>query len=124
MSTLEKWVPTETLVIYAPAIVLVQGDSDTQDPALWLLILMLVVSPLFVVLGAFASDGQMPARRDWLSAALSAIAFLIWSTAIPGNGWQVWDLVADNSGAVAVVGAIIAALFGLMAEGISKRYLA
>lgn len=123
LSTLEKWLPAETLAIYAPGIVLIQGDNTASEPALWFLVVMLVVSPLFVILGSFAATGGAPSRKTAILALLSATAFLIWSTAIPGNGWQSFDVVVENRGAVAVLGSIAAATFAFVAEGISKRYL-
>jgi hypothetical protein len=46
---------------------------------------------------------------------------LIWSMTVPFSGWRHWTLVADNQEGVAICAAIAGILFGLFAEGATRR---
>ena len=72
-------------------------------------------------LGFAFSTGKPLTRTVWVSSALAAVAFAIWSLSVPMNGWQSITLIATNKGAVAVGAALAGILFGYLAEGITKR---
>jgi hypothetical protein len=118
-----KWIPGDTLALYVPGVTLLAAREDEPEPSAGFLLLMILVTPLFVVGAAFAG-GRM-SLNGWLrvvvSAVLAAVAFMIWSLSVPFGGWQRWDLVADNAGEVAIGAAIAAVLFAFLAEGVVRR---
>jgi hypothetical protein len=115
---LTKWIPSDTLAIYVPGVTLL--GASRVSPSILFLIVMIVVTPLFTLGFAF-STGEPLTRTVWVSAALAAVAFAIWSLSVPMNGWQSITLIATNKGAVAVGAALAGILFGYLAEGITKR---
>lgn len=117
MSRLTKWIPSDTLIVYLPGVTLLAGD--TGRPSLIFLILMIVVTPLFVLGAAFAT-GKIT-KRVVVSAVLAAVAFAIWSLPVPLSGWQALSAVKANAGAVAVGAAIAGILFSFLAEGLVRR---
>jgi hypothetical protein len=115
---LTKWIPSDTLAIYVPGVTLL--GASRASPSILFLIAMIVVTPLFTLGFAF-STGKPLTRTVWVSSALAAVAFAIWSLSVPMNGWQSITLIATNKGAVAVGAALAGILFGYLAEGITKR---
>jgi hypothetical protein len=118
LDKLTKWIPGDTLAIYAPGVTLLGVTAD--EPSLLFLIIMILVTPLFVLGVAFSTGGTL-SRQIVMAAILAMAAFAIWSLSIPSNGWQSLSLIADNKGVVAVGAAIVGILFGYFAEGITKR---
>jgi hypothetical protein len=115
---LTKWIPGDTLALYVPGVtVLATGGGPPSVP---LLLAMIVVTPLFVLLSAFAAGNKLT-KRVWVAAALGALAFIIWSMSVPLSGWQKWSLVANNGAGFAIGAAIAGLLFSYAAEGVLKR---
>jgi hypothetical protein len=119
LDSLTKWIPGEVIVLYAAAVTAF-GAETHAEPSIALLIVAGVLTPVIVVLFAY-SRGTVK-RKTWLTALFAAIAFAIWSLSVPFSGWQSWDLVQDNQLAVALVAAVSALLFGLLAEGLIRHY--
>ena len=115
---LTKWIPGDTLAIYAPGVTLL--SSSQPRPSVVFLIVMIVATPVFTIGSAF-STGNPLTRTVWVAAMLAAGAFTIWSFSVPINGWQHIGIIADNKGAVAICAAIVGIVFGYFAEGITKR---
>jgi hypothetical protein len=115
---LAKWIPGDTLLLYVPGVTLISASSG--DPSVAFLVVMIIVTPLFVLAAAFAAAGTI-AKSVWLAALLGAAAFAIWSMSVPLSGWQKWHVVANNSGAFALTAAVIGILFAYVAEGLSRR---
>ena len=115
---LTKWIPGDTLALYVPGVTYLATDGG--GPSLAFLVVMALVTPLFVVLAAFATGGAVT-RRIWISAGLGMVAFAIWSMSVPLSGWQRWHLVASNEAGFAIGAAIAGILFGYFAEGIVRR---
>jgi hypothetical protein len=114
-----KWIPGDALALYAAAVTAFAAKSGAR-PSVVLLIVFVALAGVLVPLSTFASSGTIPART-LLPAVLAAVAFLIWSLTMPFSGWQRWDFVHDHQAEVAVVAAVVALLFGLVAEGLTKR---
>lgn len=119
LDRLVKWIPGDTLAIYLPGVTMLASKEDAK-PSVVFLIVMILFSFAVTVGGAFATGAKI-SRRTWTSAVLGAIAFAIWSLSVPLSGWQQWDLVVQNQAAVAIIGATVGILFGLIAEGILRR---
>ena len=115
---LTKWIPGDTLAIYAPGVTLLSASH--AQPSVVFLVIMIVATPLFTLGSAF-STGNPLTPAVWAAAILAAGAFAIWSLSVPINGWQRIGVIADNKGAVAIGAAIVGILFGYFAEGITKR---
>jgi hypothetical protein len=114
---LTKWIPGDTLAIYAPGVTLI---SSAGSPSLLFLLVMVIVTPLFVIGVAYSSSGIV-GKQVLVAAGLSAVAFAIWSLSVPLNGWQEIGLIAANKGVTAVAAAVAGILFGYFAEGITRR---
>jgi len=114
---LTKWIPGDTLALYAPCITFLATDDAT--PSVLLLVVMIVATPLFVIGAAFATGGKFT-KQVWVSAGLGAVAFAIWSMSVPLSGWQRWPLVANHEAGFAIGAAIAGIFFGYLAEGILK----
>ena len=114
---LTKWIPGDALAIYLPGVTLLGASGK---PSALFLIVMILLTPL-LTLGFAFSIGAPLGRRVPISATLAAVAFAIWSLSVPMSGWQSLDVVANNTGAVAVGAAICGILFGYVAEGVVKR---
>jgi hypothetical protein len=114
-----KWIPGDAIALYVAAVTAFSASTDAR-PSVPLLIGFVVITAALVVLGEFATTGDIP-KKSLLAAGLAAAAFVIWSLTVPFSGWQRLDLVHDNQAAVAVIAAVMALLFGFAAEGISKR---
>jgi len=91
---------------------------------------MILVTPLFVVIGAFLARRKTvgepwiaallgAARETWLIALLGAISFSIWTFSVPFNGWQKLRLIEENSGAAALIAAVAGLLFSQLAQGLT-----
>jgi hypothetical protein len=115
-----KWIPGDALAVYAAAVTAFAAKSGAR-PSIVLLIVGIVLAAALVPLGAFAAKGSIPGK-SLLPAALAAFAFAIWSLSVPFSGWQRWHVVHENQAEVAIVAAVLALLFGLVAEGLSKKY--
>jgi hypothetical protein len=118
LDKLTKWIPGDTLAIYAPGVTLLSVTSE--KPSALFLVVMIIVTPLFVLGVAFSTGGGL-SRGTLVAAGLSAAAFTIWSMSVPSNGWQSIAAVANNKGVLAISAAIAGVLFGYIAEGITKR---
>jgi hypothetical protein len=114
-----KWIPGDALALYVAAVTAFGAKTGAQ-PSWLLLICGVVLTGVLVPLSAFANKGGISSATV-LPAILAAIAFAIWSLTVPFSGWQRWSLVHENQAAVAIVAAVIALLFGLLAEGLTKR---
>jgi hypothetical protein len=116
VNRLTKWIPAESLAIYVPGVTFLHsGGGATDKPKLWFLVATAVLSPVFTWLTVLRSD-QRVGVETCLACALAFIAFLIWSFSVPFNGWQEFRVIAENSGAVAVVSAMAGMLFGQIAD--------
>jgi hypothetical protein len=118
LDKLTKWIPGDTLAIYAPGVTLLSVTTDR--PSLLFLVIMIIVTPLFVLGVAFSTSGVL-SRRSLAAAGLAATVFTIWSMSVPFSGWQSIAGVADHKGAVAIGAAVAGILFGYVAEGITKH---
>jgi hypothetical protein len=118
LDKLSKWIPGDTLAIYAPGVTLLSVTS--VKPSILFLVVMIIATPLFVLGVAFSSSGGL-SRGALVAAALSSAAFTIWSFSVPSSGWQSIAAVANNKGTFAISAAIAGILFGYLAEGITKR---
>jgi hypothetical protein len=114
-----KWIPGEALALYVAAIT--AFSSSTGGNSSWvLLVLFVILSAALVVLGAFAATGKV-AKASLVGAGLAAGGATIWSLTVPLSGWQRIDWVHNNQAIVAVGAAVVALLFTLVAEGVSKH---
>jgi hypothetical protein len=118
IDNLAKWIPGDSIAVYGAV---VTAWASSHGPSVVLLILGIVFTAVLVILGAFASSGSVPGKT-WLAAGLAAVAFTIWSLSIPSSGWQKWHVVNQNQALVAIVAGVLALLFGLVAQGISKKF--
>jgi len=117
---LTKWIPTETLALYIPGVTLLHAEQNPSPPAFWFLAVMTCATPIFVVLAAWGANRKM-GNETIVAALLATIAFIIWSCSVPFNGWQTFELISENSRAVAVIAAVTGLLFGQFAETLSTR---
>jgi hypothetical protein len=113
-----KWIPGDAIALYGAA---VTAWASSHGPSVILLVIAVVGTGVIVILSAFANGTDIP-KKTYLAAGLAAAAFAIWSLSIPGSGWQKWHVVNENQALVAVVAAVLALLFGYLAEGLTKRY--
>lgn len=118
LDKLTKWIPGDTLALYAPGVTVL--SATTEKPSLLFLVIMILVTPLFVLGVAFSAGGGIT-RRTLTAAGLAMVAFTIWSASVPSSGWQSVAGLAANQGALAIGAAIAGILFGYFAEGITKR---
>jgi hypothetical protein len=114
-----KWIPGDAIALYVAAVTAFSASTNAK-PSVPLLIVFVVITAALVVLAEFATTGDIP-KKSLLAAGLAAGAFVIWSLTVPFSGWQRLEWVHDNQAAVAVIAAVLALLFGFVAEGISKR---
>ena len=115
-----QWIPGDVLALYA-ASVLWLSDGGSK-PSATLLIIYTIVTPLIVLLGAWSNQQDQQWRVVIVKAALSVPAFLIWSLAIPGSGWQKWSVVSEHDGRVAAITALAGVIFSLIAGGVDARF--
>jgi hypothetical protein len=115
---LTKWIPGDVLALYVAAVTAF-ADSDGAKPSPILLIVFVVLSAVFVLGSSFAQTGKVSPKLG-LPAALAALAFAIWSLSVPFSGWQRLDFVNEHQAAVAIVAAVAGALFGFLANGLTK----
>lgn len=113
-----RWIPGDIVVLFAAAISSI--SAEPKHPSVQLLVVFLVVTPIVVVLGAFAKRKLV--GFDFVKAGLATLAFAIWSLSVPRSGWQQWHMVSDNPGWVTAVSALGGLVFGLFASGIERRY--
>jgi len=107
-----KWIPGDVLGLYLAAV----SAIGVASPQLWLLIVAILLAPFVVVFGSLTlPEDQRPSRLP-ARAALSAVAVAIWALTVPGSGWQVFTVVSQNAQTVAVIGAILGLVFGLVAS--------
>ena len=119
LGKLTKWIPGDVIALYVAAVTALAAAKNAQ-PSVALLIVFIVVTPLFVILSAFAASGSVQAKI-LLPAILAAVAFTLWSLSVPLSGWQRWSFVHDHQAVVAIAAAIVAILYGFLAEGLTKR---
>jgi hypothetical protein len=113
-----KWIPGEAIALYVAAITAFSSTAGGNSS--WaLLVLFVILSATLVILGAFAATGKV-ATATLVGAALAAVGATIWSLTVPLSGWQRIGWVHDNQAAVAVGAAVVALLFTLVAEGVTK----
>lgn len=113
-----KWIPGDVLALYVAGVTVLSQPAG--DPSLVFLIVMAVVTALVGILSAFAA-GVPIGKATSTRIALAVAAFLIWSLTVPSSGWQDLEPVRQNPGLVAVAAGIFGLLFGLLAEGISRK---
>ena len=106
------WIPGDVLGLYLAAV----SAIGVAKPQLWLLIVAVLLAPAVVLLGAQTLSKAERPNKVPLRAVLAAAATAIWTLTVPGSGWQVFSVIADNAPAVAVIAAIAGLLFGLAAE--------
>jgi hypothetical protein len=114
-----KWIPGEAIALYVAAITAFSSTAGGNSS--WaLLVLFVILSAALVILGAFAATGKV-ATATLVGAGLAAAGATIWSLTVPLSGWQRIGWVHDNQAAVAVGAAVVALLFTLVAEGVTKN---
>jgi len=118
---LTKWIPGDALAIYVTGVSALAAQVHSK-PSFVFLIVGTLLAPALVLGGAW-STGNPIKSPTWVSAGLAALAFLIWSLTVPFSGWQRWSLIADNRAGVAICAAITGLLFGLFAEGATRRVM-
>lgn len=111
-----KWVPGDVLALYAAGVT----AFDVDNPRGWLLVGAILAGPLFLWLGAF-SQGAPFGRKERVAAVLAVPATALWAGSVPGNGWLEWKVISDNPKPAAFIFVVVAAVFGLLADGIVKR---
>ena len=132
LDRLTKWIPAESLSLYLPGITLLRSGDPKAEPALWFLVLMIAITPVWVLLGAFGGRRKKQVeslgaawsaalRETWLPAVLAGVAFSVWSFSVPFNGWQAIPLIREQSGAVAVIAAVAGLAFGQLAEALTTK---
>lgn len=114
-----KWIPGDAIALYVAAVTAFAASAGSK-PSVPLLIVFVFITAALVVLAEFASTGEVSGKGS-LAAGLAAGAFVIWSLTVPFSGWQRLDWVHDHQAPVAVIAAVLALLFGFVAEGITKR---
>jgi NADH:ubiquinone oxidoreductase subunit 6 (subunit J) len=118
VSRVIRWIPGDIVVMYAAAIQWV--TPEPADPSMNLLLVFMAAAGVMVILGAFAT--RTVERFDWIKAVLAVFAFGIWSLSVPRSGWQQLAEVADNPGLVTAASALGGVMFGLIADGIERRF--
>jgi hypothetical protein len=114
-----KWIPGEAIALYVAAITAFTSTAGGNSS--WaLLVLFVILSAALVILGAFAATGKV-ATATLVGGGLAAAGATIWSLTVPLSGWQRIGWVHDNQAAVAVGAAVVALLFTLVAEGVTKN---
>ncbi|WP_098461048.1 hypothetical protein [Propionicimonas paludicola] len=114
MDKVVKWIPGDVLGLYLAAV----SAIGVANPQLWLLIVAILLAPFVVVFGSWTlPEDQRPSRLP-ARAVLSAVAVAIWALTVPGSGWQVFTVVSQNAQTVAVIGAILGLVFGLVASAL------
>jgi FtsH-binding integral membrane protein len=119
VQTVTEWIPADVLAIYLAGVTYLASAANAK-PSLGFLAAMTVVTPIAVFLGAFSVGNPINIKLG-IRALLALLGFLIWTLTVPFSGWQSFDVVAANSGVVAVASAVGGLLFGLLAQGISRR---
>src|SRR5260370_1072800 len=114
---LTKWIPTDTLSLYVPAVTLI-SPLGTQAITMTL-VAFAVFTPLVILAIAFA-NGPVPIKAV-VSAVLGTTAFLIWSLLVPGSAWEHVGWVSTNETAGGVVAALAGVLFSYLVDGILQR---
>ena len=128
VDTLIAWIPGEVIAAYTALVLALQPEDAegmvTEITSGWWLIGAIAFAAALTFASGFSKSDDLTGRQ-WgeLSArtVLSAIAFALWSLVVPGSWWQSIDDIADNTTVVALVAGIVAALFGLIAQGIVRR---
>jgi hypothetical protein len=118
---LTKWIPGDVLAIYVTGVSALAAQAHSK-PSIVFLVVATLLTPALVLGGAWATGNPIKSP-EWVSAGLAVLAFLIWSLTVPFSGWQRWSLVADNQAGVAICAAIAGILFGLFAEGATRRVM-
>ena len=113
-----RWIPGDIIVLFAAAINWI--SAEPARPNMTLLVVFVALTPVVVLLAAFATRGL--ARFDYVKAVLATLAFAIWSLSVPRSGWHQLDLVAQNPGWVTLASALGGLMFGLFASGIERRF--
>jgi hypothetical protein len=115
-----KWIPGDVLAIYAAGVTVLANREGAQPNIHWLAV-MALATPAIVLLGGWATGALR--REHAVRAALAIIAFGIWSVTVPFSGWQQWDVIARDSGFVAVLAGLSGIIFGLFADGAVLRWV-
>lgn len=122
LGSLIKWIPGDVVASYGLLIAAFAG-SQTQ-PGDWIVWVGLAMAVVLVLAGAYRESKK---RKDTNFAFLSvtwralagALAFLIWSLAVPESPSRDWAIVSDvpDAGLAAIV-AVAAAVFIAVADTI------
>lgn len=112
-----QWIPADVLAVFGFAVTALHHPGS--QPSVALLIIFTCLTPVVVLLGF--SLGRPLTQRDIAETALSIPAFVIWSSAIPESGWWRWHLIANHPVTTAIVAAVAALLFSLVAQGVERR---
>ena len=112
-----KWIPADVIALYTLGITALKTQHPDPNPSVALLIGALVLAPILVILGAVSARSLN--SSDYVLAALSVVAFAIWSLAIPDSGWHRIDWVVANPGYIAVISAVAGLLFGIIADSVT-----
>jgi hypothetical protein len=130
VDTLVVWIPGEVIAAYAAIVLALQPEKtgDAEPPmeitsAGWIVGAM-IFAAILTALGGWARARNLSGKESRelaVRAVLAAIAFLIWSAVVPGSAWYDIDDFAENQTVVALVAGLIAAVFSLFAEGITRR---
>jgi len=110
-----KWVPADVAVLYT-AFIKALVDDPKDDPNIWLTIIFVVLTPIFVVLLAASSPNGARGRLLLTRAMLSIPAFAIWSIAVPNSGWDQIKWFADHPAWVVGFAGVGGLLFSLGAD--------
>jgi hypothetical protein len=106
------WIPGDVIALYVAGVTLLLEQNSR--PSVLFLVIMAIVTPGIVLLGAWAAGRFEPVTR--LRALLALIAFLVWSLTVPGSGWQELDFVANNQAGTTIVAGLVGLFFGILAE--------
>jgi len=112
-----KWIPTEILSIYVPAVALLSPAGP--QGVVGVLAGFALFTPM-VVLAAAYSRGPIT-NKSIAAAILGVFAFLLWSLIIPGSAWEHIPWVYSNETIVTIVAALTGIVFSYVAEGVVSR---
>lgn len=110
-----KWVPGDILALYAAGVV----AFDVAEPRSWLLIAAVIAAPIFLRLGAFSVGGPWGGKEK-TAAFLSVPATALWIGSVPGNGWLTIGWIKDHQKPAAWVFLVLAGIFSLVADGLTR----
>jgi hypothetical protein len=121
LASLIKWIPGDVIAAYGLLIAAFAGSqSQPQD---WIVGVGIIMALVLVFTGAYQESKRggtsfEPWKVAW-RAAVAALAFLIWSFAVPDSPSRAWDIVADVPAAgLAALVAVAASIFTAVADAI------